>query len=311
MKSNIKTLNYMIISPRGGIMDKISCGIVLDETQKEMGLKGTQELPVSIFNDNLILEPVPYHWHDEIELIVVIEGQMELVVELEKHVILQGEGVFINSGRLHSCAAVEQNECVIKSFVFHSRFIYGDIQSNMYENYFREFLSEGSTSTCHLSKSGCSLVLNAYDEFLRKEFAYEFLVRQKLTDTLVDIIKNTEKQELKIDSKLRRQFDRCKLMMTFIQQHYQSEISLLDIAQSAQIKESEALRCFKSALKTSPIKYLKNYRLEQAALRLKNTNHAIIHIGLDCGFYEMSYFAKSFKEHYGCTPSAYRKNYES
>ncbi len=289
-------------------MKKPTCSnIVLDNTMKELNVKGTPGLPIGIYNDDLKADPVPYHWHDEIELIVVTSGKMDITVELEKYVMSAGEGIFINSGRLHSCTNFEGSDCTLKSFVFHSKFLYGDLNSVLFENYFYSLLKETSINICFLSAEACSLVLAAYDAFISQDFAYEFLVRENLTKTLIPIIKNTENIQNPIDFKTAKQLNRCKTMMSFIHQNYDKAITLLDIAESAAVKESEALRSFKSVLSTSPVKYLKKYRLQQSAFLLKTTNEPIINIGLSCGFAEMSYFTKSFREMYDIPPTEYRK----
>ena len=75
------------------------------------------------------------------------------------------------------------------------------------------------------------------------------------------------------------------------------------------ISVSEALRCFHNTIGLTPIQYLKNYRIQQAAAQLQNTDRKISEIGNACGFQEMSYFAKAFREIMGVTPSRYRKKY--
>ncbi len=287
-------------------MEKISCNLILDKNNKELNQKGTHALPVAAYQLDLNIHPVPYHWHDEIELIVVLSGEMELICELEKHVIKSGEGIFINSGRLHSCIDYNEKTCIIKSFVLHSRFIYGDLSSALFENYFHKFLGEKSVSTCLLSDEICELIISAHDAFIQKDFGYEFITREYLTKVMLHIIKTAKYAQTTIDFKAVKQLIRCKTMMSFIHQNYGNQITLFEIAQSADIKESEALRCFKSTLKTSPIKYLKKFRLEQTAFLLKSTSENIIDIALSCGFSEMSYFSKSFKESYGITPTEYR-----
>ncbi len=289
-------------------MEKTTCSnIILDNTMKELNVKGTPELPIGVYNDDLKADPVPYHWHDEIELIVVTSGKMDITVELEKYVLSSGEGIFINSGRLHSCINFEDTDCTLKSFVFNSKFLYGDLNSVLYENYFYSLLKETSINTCLLSVKACSLVLDAYDAFSNQDFAYEFFVRENLTKTLIPIIKNTENMQNPIDLKTTKQLSRCKTMMSFIHQNFDKTITLLDIAKSANVKESEALRSFKSILSTSPVKYLKKYRLQQSAFLLKTTSEPIINIGLSCGFAEISYFTKSFREMYDIPPTKYRK----
>ncbi len=292
-------------------MQEKHCNLVLDHTNQELNNQGTLEFPVAIYYDNLELESVPYHWHNELEVIVVITGEMEIVVELETFVLKPGEGIFINSGRLHSCTNYNNTACTLRSFVFHSKFIYGEINSVFYTNYFHSLLQETAISTCMLTSAACTSLLDAYDIFLAQEFSYEFLVRGHLSSIILSIIKDMENVNTTIDTKKMKQLNRCKQMMSYIHENFGEELTLLDIAQSADIKESECLRCFKSILNTSPIKYLKNYRLEQSAFLLKTTTKPIIEIGLSCGFVEMSYYSKSFREIYGMSPTKYRKQHYS
>ena len=73
------------------------------------------------------------------------------------------------------------------------------------------------------------------------------------------------------------------------------------------ISVSEALRCFHNTIGLTPIQYTKYYRVQRAADMLLNTDQKIARIGEACGFQEMSYFAKAFREQMGVTPSEYRR----
>ena len=57
---------------------------------------------------------------------------------------------------------------------------------------------------------------------------------------------------------------------------------------------------------TTPIQYVKQLRIQKAAELLASTDQRIADIGAACGFQEMSYFAKTFRELKGRTPSRYR-----
>lgn len=47
--------------------------------------------------------------------------------------------------------------------------------------------------------------------------------------------------------------------------------------------------------------------IQRAAELLRSTDWKISDIGTQCGFQEMSYFAKTFREMKGCTPKGYRE----
>ena len=75
--------------------------------------------------------------------------------------------------------------------------------------------------------------------------------------------------------------------------------------------------CFNKTVGTSPIQYLKNYRLEKAEELLRVTNkkvEAAQDVRFDafqtelCGFQDKSYFTKSFREKFGKAPLEVRKN---
>ena len=57
----------------------------------------------------------------------------------------------------------------------------------------------------------------------------------------------------------------------------------------------------------TPIRYVKQVRIQKAAELLASTKRKISDIGAECGFQEMSYFAKIFRELKGCTPGDFRK----
>ena len=53
--------------------------------------------------------------------------------------------------------------------------------------------------------------------------------------------------------------------------------------------------------------YLKNYRLDTAAERVRNESAKISEIAVECGFGNLSYFSRSFCKRFGMSPSEYRR----
>ena len=91
--------------------------------------------------------------------------------------------------------------------------------------------------------------------------------------------------------------------------NYGEAIDTTAIARSASVSESECLRCFRAAIGTTPIRYLREYRIEQAANRLTNSHASIADIAAECGFWDISYFTKTFREMKGVTPKVYQKEH--
>ena len=100
---------------------------------------------------------------------------------------------------------------------------------------------------------------------------------------------------------------RLQLMMQFIHENYRRNLSLDEIAAQSMISKSSALNLFRSYLHITPVNYLINYRLKQAALLLSHTEKKVSTISAETGFHNVDYFCRAFKKHYQVTPGEYRK----
>ena len=95
------------------------CATVTDENSREINSHGTEAFPVACYHDDLQIESVPWHWHDEWEAVVVECGETKVSIGQEEHTVKAGDGFFINSGILHGCWNDRPEEsCLFHSIVF-------------------------------------------------------------------------------------------------------------------------------------------------------------------------------------------------
>lgn len=156
------------------------------------------------------------------------------------------------------------------------------------------------------NKRAVNLISSAWMECVRNNDGFEINVRFLLTKLLMEILKENPETGLTRAKKETVRIERSKTMLKYIRTHFPKDITLQDIADSASVSKSECIRCFRTILRTSPITYLNSYRLQYAAGLLSSTSWKISYICVQCGFREESYFSKSFKKIYGCSPSEYR-----
>ncbi len=100
---------------------------------------------------------------------------------------------------------------------------------------------------------------------------------------------------------------RLQIMMQYIHDHYQEEVTLEEIAAAASISKSSALQIFQSGIQIAPVSYLIQYRLMQAAELLYTTTKPVSIIAIETGFTSAGYFCRKFKERYQISPNEYRK----
>lgn len=93
----------------------------------------------------------------------------------------------------------------------------------------------------------------------------------------------------------------------YINVNFLDDISITDLASMCNLGECMFRRCFKAETGTSPIKYRNKLRIEKAYELLTNESHSISDVMEMTGFYDASYFNKTFKLYIGTSPSECRK----
>lgn len=89
----------------------------------------------------------------------------------------------------------------------------------------------------------------------------------------------------------------------------QSQPSIEKLANSVNLSASHLLKLFKTEVGVSPVQYLRLLRLEKARELLEETFLQVSQIGFEVGMPDQSHFTRDFKDQYGLTPSAYRKQH--
>lgn len=290
------------------------CGAVsVDRQGRELIEHGTPLFPVACYHDNLSEAEVPWHWHDELEILIVETGTAHVSVNGTDYTVRQGEGFFINTGALHGAWGEEAEPCYLRSVVFHPRLVGGSVDSIIWQKYLEPLLSDPCRSCVHFAnaqeweRTASKAIQEAWQVCVSEAEGFELETRERLSRLIFLLAKYGPTAEKRPSEKTLRDGERIKAMLQYIQKHYNGELTLAKIAESAAVSENECLRCFRSMIGCTPIQYVKQVRIQKAAELLASTDQKISDIGAECGFQEMSYFAKTFRELKGCTPGEFRK----
>lgn len=85
-------------------------------------------------------------------------------------------------------------------------------------------------------------------------------------------------------------------------------VSLAQLAEEHEISVSHLQKLFKQVYGMPVYHYIKEYRLEQAAVELARSKKPITQIAQNAGYDNASKFSEAFRKRYGTTPSQYRAN---
>lgn len=97
-----------------------------------------------------------------------------------------------------------------------------------------------------------------------------------------------------------------KETLTFIEQNFQNDISVEDMAANCGLNRSYLGKIFKDSVGKSPQEFLLNYRMIKAAELLKLTTLSVGDIGNAVGYSNPLHFSRAFKNVYGISPRTWR-----
>jgi len=294
-------------------MYKSVLNVCADADGQEIRTHGTFAYPVACYFDDMSKATVISHWHEELELILVTAGELIVGAAHIEKILTAGDACFINANVLHDVRQIDSGAGVLKSIVFHPRIIGGreDIfwikfLSPLIEDERKQFIFFDAQKDLEI----ISLIKNAWTIQAEEKFGFEFDVRNFLSQIIRKISAGSHgKIYLPSPSEI-RDTERVKLMIKFIEKNFAEEITLEQLAAVSSLSKSEAYRCFKRMTGLPPIQFLIKYRILLAAEKIRSTRQNISDIAASCGFLDISYFSKAFREIFKETPTYYRKNLE-
>lgn len=247
------------------------------------------------------------HWHEDLQFIYVLDGAIEVKTLEHSFHAEKGEGIFLNKSVVHRVRQI--GSCHYNSFLFPAEFLgfYAGsparrlVDSVTENDQISVYLFQCETDWCREIMS----VLKRLSELERnKTDFYVYEVLTALCSLWLILRKNIALPHEKPKSAVSIRMGK---VLRFIEEHYPEDITLEDLADSANISKSECTRCFKTCLNTTPYKYLMEFRLLKAAQFLRDTEKPVGRIAAETGFHQISHFGKCFKEKTGCSPRQYRE----
>lgn len=266
----------------------------------------------------------PCHWHPQLECIVMLKGKLNYHVNNETYTLQEGDGIIVNTNRLHLCNPVEEplaesgrnympddkDNSHYAVLLLHPDTL--RFNSKMEKKYINPLLFDTNSDVFLLNhsedwhQSVIDIIVDIFYSVIEKKPCFELMCQSRFFQMWSILFKNTIAKngyELAETDPM----NPLKTMISYIQDNYQEKITLNDVAESGMMCQSKCCRLFRDALRQSPIEYLQNYRIQKGLYLLDHTDMSITEIALDCGFHGASYFTETFRKINGITPKEYRK----
>ena len=99
----------------------------------------------------------------------------------------------------------------------------------------------------------------------------------------------------------------CERAKQYIEENFDSQITAEDIERASACSVSHLIMLFKKSFEISPMRYLCHVRVEKAKEMLESGLFCLEEVATSCGFQNVYYFSKVFKDHVGIPPGKFAR----
>lgn len=276
----------------------------------------------------------PAHWHGEIELVYVMEGHLEIEVEGERSTLGPQDILLIGSCQAHRY--FPNPEGCLKIIAQLGRPLFGECAEHLFGRRFaapllkpagpgspeRSGALQERSGALQEQLPGCAPEkrLPALHAALEKQLlalkrereeeaaGWALAVKARVHDLAAWLVRQAETVPGPAETYIRRleRLERLDPVLRYVEEHYESEITLEAAAARAGFSAYHFSRMFKEATGSTFTGYLQTFRVHMVMKLLEDRRLTVTEAAYAAGFGSVETFNRVFKRTAGCTPSEYR-----
>lgn len=250
--------------------------------------------------------PWSYHYHPELELVLVFDGRGRRHVGNHLSYYDDGDLVLIGSNLPHAGFGYdsigEHEEIVIQfkeDFLGANFFEKPEMQiiNKLFERSQQGIVFYGQTKTLVCNKLKKLIHLTHFERLVELLQTFQILATSNEFELL-------NSADTRYDFNQKDQV-RLKRIYEYVEQNYQNTIDMKAVANVANLTIPSFCNYFKKTVNQTFTDFVNEYRINQAC-KLLATEKSITDICFECGFANASYFSKVFKEIKGKSPKQFK-----
>ena len=248
------------------------------------------------------------HQHEELELLYIVRGEAEIRCGTAKYHAKAGDIFVFNSNEVHSC---------LKTFpgyyTYCLQFLPSFLSSKLVDiceyNYIRPLIKKRAVfETYYPDSQGLTELFEKCEkEFREKSHGYHIALKGYVFAILSQLYRLNRHLESETVNQETVNYRRVNSVIAHIAENYAGDIDFRKLVSDMFLHYSYFSRIFKEQTGKSMRQYLLEYRLTTALSLLSSTTKNITEVASECGFDDLNYFSRAFKELIGLSPTDFKK----
>lgn len=244
------------------------------------------------------------YWHDRMEILRVLSGTLQLSLPNDTITIHAGELAITNPRQPHAgVAGAEGVEFQTLMFDLSNFFNKTEVSHNILQNLHNGILVLDNCCRDPEIIAIFDSIIQAYPS----EDAFHALYTQSQLLSLLALLCAKHAHSAPNTTVPDR---RMQQILKYIDNHVAEDLRCSTLCRKFGYDQSYFCRRFKAVSGLSLTHYVRIIRLEKCVTVLvKNPHLRIENVARQCGFNDVSYFCKCFRQHYGQTPTQFLESY--
>jgi YesN/AraC family two-component response regulator len=259
---------------------------------------------------------MPLHMHTFIEMNYVYSGECQQILNGKKVKLTQGQICLLDKDVPHTLPALGENDILVniimKKETFSTAFLGQLSNKGIVSSFLVDAVSENQRHDRYLLFHSQD---NENLQFIIRNMLCEYFDPQDYSLEMVNYYMPILFTELMRVFQLDKNFELSKTsrktnlieILQYIEQHYK-ECTLTSLAEMFSFNANYLGNMLKERTGKTFLELVQTQRMIEAASLLNDTDKSIDEVAYQVGYDSLSFFYRKFKEHYGETPSRFRKN---
>ena len=243
------------------------------------------------------------HFHRDIEIMWIMEGNLEVQVGSEILTVHEGEMILLNSEQPHEIKAIEES-CTLIGIQIFPDLVAEEVPEFLFVRFDQCFIN---LIPEHIYHGVEAMILEVMWKYLMKPDYYELYCKSQMQLFVYTLLKYLPHHALTEEQTQiqEQQNARVKRLIRFVDQNYMNNIRLSDFAEKEGRTLGRISHFIQDTMNTTFREYVNLVRYNAACKMMATGQYKMLDICMACGFSDYRYFSKAFVSRTGLTPEIY------
>lgn len=254
-----------------------------------------------------------WHYHKEIEILVIQDGRLDITVEDTGYSLKGGDVLIIGAKELHRDFYYKEQGVSYTVFQF-------DIEQYLENStlpYYRAISMPGFPlhrlnyifqESPEAARAVGEAVESIFREAQEKRDGYEMAVSLQIKGIVLALLRHDTRKLIRL--KDQGEINRLKPVLDYIEEHLGDKIQVEEACRIANVSYFYFVKYFKKVMGMSFLEYVNFKKIKKAERILLTKDMSVSQVAESIGMPNMAHFYKMFRKHNQCSPSEYRKKME-